>query len=638
MVLFIVSAGVEASGAIEYLKRFLFFRYKKGESLPLTLLRISIVLGIASAFLNNTPLVAIFIPVLDDFCKDNGLVPSKIMMPLSYSVILGGTLTLMGTSTNLVAIGLAEATIPGFSMGLFDMARIGLPVFIAGSLYIAVFTDVLLPERVKSSTLDVLDDPREFVVSVMVQEDSVIVGRTIEQADLRSLPGLFIVDIIRGEQSIPAPAPNTVICAGDQIVLAGDVDTVVAITRTRGLALVEDPQHHDLRKLRGDRLLVEAVVGNHTSLVGKTVRELDFRAHYEAAIIAVHRGGERVNQRIGDIVLRPGDALLLVTGPRFVNTFGGGSSVFVLVRLLSTYTAPTAFNYRALISAVTILTIIVVSAAASVSLCLLGFFAVAVMMFCKIVDADKARKAINLEVLIMIAAGFALSAALTNSGAAELIANGLIDATINAGNVALLTMFYIVAVVFNAVVTNNAAVAIMFPIALNIYNAGVLHIDTLIFVLMFAGSADFCTPIGYQTNLMVMAPGGYKFLDYTKFGFPLQVICGVFCIFVALNIDQWWVITLIIVAATVVLVGGTLLWKRFFILSPWGMLCEKVSFLHRFAPSKRSLPLESQAFDISMLDMDELPSSSEKGEKGEKGDPEEITRVASPDVPLQVVV
>ena len=619
MVLFMVSAGVQSAGALEYFRKIVFFRYTKGEFLGFTLMRVCVLLGVLSAFLSNTPIVAIFIPVLEEFCRKNEIIPSKVMLPLSYSVILGGTMTMMGSSSNFVALGLAQAANPDFTMGIFDMARIGLPVFLSGVIYIVMFADIILPERAVASTLNVVDNAREYIIAVTVDDDAAIVGKSIETAGLRHIPGLFIVDIIRCEESIPAPSPNTVLCAGDRLMLSGDLDKVTPLLRASGLTLVEDASHNDLRKLRGGRVLVEAVVGNHTSLVGKTVREVDFRAHFEAGIIAVHRGGERITGPIGDIVFRPGDALLLVTGPRFVNTFSNASSVFVMVRALGEYPA-TKFNYKAVIAIIIVIAIIAIAAALDMSICLLGFFGVAAMMMTRVISAERARSAINIEVMIMISAGFGLSTALTNSGAAELVANALISATMSAGPVALVTVFYLVAVVFNAIVTNNAAVAIMFPIALFIYQQGAVEFEVLVYVLMFAGSADFCTPIGYQTNLMVMAPGGYKFLDYTRFGFPLQVIAGFFCVLVSMNIDTWYIPFSIVLAFAVLCIVSVVAWRAFFVLTPLQLLLHCVPCFRLF-DKKNATKLEdsaSSSLSVSVVDLEEFQMEKMSSEEKEK--------------------
>jgi di/tricarboxylate transporter len=508
-----------------------------------------------SGFMNNTPLVAMMIPAVNDFAKSQRIAPSKLMIPLSYAAILGGTMTLIGTSTNLVVQsmlfkevakqervqrdgGTIEPKQKVAPLGMFTVSWVGVPAALIGGLYVVFAARYWLPDR--RPALSTTDDPKEYTVEMQVESDSPLVGKTIESAGLRHLPGLFLAEIDRDGNSMPAVSPRETLRSGDRLLFVGVVESIVELQRIRGLVPATEDVFH-LKAPRPQRCLIEAVVSNTCPLIGMTIRDSRFRSHYNAVVVAVARNGQRLHQKIGDIVLHAGDVLLVEAHPSFADQ-QRGSRDFFLVSKIEESTPP---RHELALVAVGLLAGMVIAVsgqdllgvAASVisplkplaesfpkiPMLLAAMVAAALMLLTRCVSIERARKSIDWEVLLAIAASFALGTALEKSGAAKLIADS--TATIAGGNAWLaLGLIYFVTLVVTELITNNAAAALMFPFALA--TAQKLDVSYLPFVIavMMAASAGFATPIGYQTNLMVYGPGGYRFSDYVKVGVPLDLL------------------------------------------------------------------------------------------------------------------
>ncbi|MCU0972178.1 MAG: SLC13 family permease, partial [Gammaproteobacteria bacterium] len=308
-VLYVVAAGLRETGAIGWVVQGVLGRPR---NLAAAQVRLMAPVTTMSAFMNNTPVVAMFLPAVVDWARQNRLPISKLLIPLSYAAILGGTCTLIGTSTNLVVNGLVtnQAGLPG--LGMFDITAVGLPSALIGMAYLILLGRWLLPDR--KPVMSDLDDPRRYTVEMMVEQGSPLAGKTIEEAGLRHLPGMYLVEVERGGEVLPAIAPHQRLRAHDRLVFAGVVESVVDLQRFRGLVPASD-QVFKLGVPRPERCLIEAVVSDSCPLVGKSIREGRFRNVYNAAVIAVARNNERIHAKIGDIVLRPGDTLLLEADP-----------------------------------------------------------------------------------------------------------------------------------------------------------------------------------------------------------------------------------------------------------------------------------------------------------------------------------
>lgn len=514
-VLFVVAAGLRQTGVLAYLVQRALGR---PGSPARAQARMIPPVFVGSALLNNTPLVAMLMPVVMDWCKIIRIPASKLLLPLSYIAILGGLCTLIGTSTNLVVNGLLIAEgLPG--LGIFDITWIGLPCALAGLGFLLVAGRALLPDR--SSDPVVPDDPREYTVEMLVARGGALAGKSIEAAGLRHLPGLYLMEIHRDGEILPVVDPSERLQAGDQLVFVGLVDSVIDLQRIPGL----EPATTQVFKLdahRATRCFAEAVVSRSCPLVGRTIREGRFRTRYNAVVLAVSRNGERIRARIGDIELRAGDALLLEALPSFVEQ-QRNSRDFYLVSRFDSAGPPT--SAQAPIAALVLVAMVALAATGVLSMLQAAVVAAAAVLLFRCCSEDTARRAIDWPLLLAIGASFGLGRALEQTGAAQAMADGLLA---HAGSHPWLALviIYLTATSLSELVTNNAAAVIVFPIAMaTAAELGVSHMP-FVMALMIAASASFATPLGYQTNLMVYGPGGYRVSDFLKIGLPMNLIVG----------------------------------------------------------------------------------------------------------------
>lgn len=522
-VLYVVSAAVRETGGVDWIALKMFGRPKSQLGAITRLMFPTMTL---SAFLNNTPLVAMLIPAVNDFSKRQKIPASKLMIPLSYAAILGGTCTLIGTSTNMVVDGLVKKTEGLEPLHMFDITWVGLPAAIIGGLFMVFAAHYLLPDR--SAGVSRQDDPREYTVEMQVETDSPLVGQTIELAGLRHLPSLYLAEIDRDGVAIPAVSPQEVLQGGDRLLFVGAVESVVELQRIRGLV----PATDDVFKLkapRTQRCLIEAVVSNTCPGIGKTIRESRFRSQYNAVVVAVARNGERLHQKIGDIELCAGDVLLVEAHPSFAEQNRNSRDFF----LVSQVEDSTVRRHDKSFLAIGLLVgMVILMSLNIIPTILVTLIAAGLMLVTRCISISGARKAVDWEVLVAIAASFALGESLEKTGAAKMIAN---VATNMAGGSPwwTLAMLYLVTLVVTELITNNAAAVLMFPFAMDMAeNLGVAPMPFIITVMM-AASAGFATPIGYQTNLMVYGPGGYRFSDYLRVGVPLDILIMIVTVILA---------------------------------------------------------------------------------------------------------
>jgi di/tricarboxylate transporter len=512
--LFIVAAGLRETGGMHLLTQRILGR---PQSLWKAQFRLIVPIAAMSAFLNNTPLVAMLLPVVGDWARRLRLSVSKLMIPLSYATILGGTCSLIGTSTNLVVSGLLARTTDLPSLGMFDIAWVGIPCAIVGLAYLLLTSRWLLPER--RPVFSVQDDAREYTVEMQVEAESPLVGQTIEQAGLRHLPGVYLMEIDRAGEVLAAVSPEERLCANDQLVFVGVVESVVDLQKMRGLAPATD-QVFKLAHPRLKRRLIEAVVSDSCPLVDKTIRDGRFRNIYNAVVIAVARNGERIHKKIGDIILRAGDTLLLEAHPSFVEQQRNSRDFFLVSQIQNS--APRRHE-RAWTAVAILVAMVSVVTIGWLSMLNAAMLAAGLMIITGCCPSAIARRSVDWQVLLVIAAAFGMEAALKKSGAASAIASTLLEL---AGPNPWLTLaiVYGITMLLTEVITNNAAAALMFPIAMATAASLGVHPMPFAIVLMMAASCSFSTPIGYQTNLMVYGPGGYRFSDYLRIGIPLNVL------------------------------------------------------------------------------------------------------------------
>ena len=523
--LFVVAAGMQNTGTIRWLASLLL---RSGSGIRSTLANLCIPTAFVSAFLNNTPIVAVLTPATIDFAKRQRYSPSKLLMPLCFATTLGGTLTLIGTSTNLVVAGLVESAINTagpdklnglHAIGFFEITPIGLPLAIIGIAYLIFAAPKLLPQRIP--VIEPLSDPRQYTARLEVAAGGPLDGRTIAEAKLRRLDGLFLVEIQRTGDSISAPGPDQRLLGNDTLVFAGAVEQIVALRSTPGLN--PDGEKKTSTNSRG-RLMIEAVISNSFPGLKSSIREFGFRARYDAAVIAVARNGERVTGRIGDIILQVGDTLLLEANESFLARNRSSRDFFLVSGLPSSDLRP----QRAIL-ALSILIAMIGAATYSGNMLAPALAAAVAMVVCGCLRAADARASIDISILLVIGAGLGLSNAVEASGLGASLGQFILG--LGAGSVlASLAAVYLVTVILTNLISNAAAAAIVFPLALA--TATQAHTDPMPFVLavLFAASAAFATPIGYQTNLMIYGPGGYRFSDFVRFGLPLNIIAFIITI------------------------------------------------------------------------------------------------------------
>ena len=473
-----------------------------------------------SAFLNNTPLVAIMMPYVHNWSKRNNIAPSKLLIPLSYAAILGGCATLIGTSTNLIVNGMVtdQLIIPGLEpLELFDFTLVGLPMIILGSGYLMLFGNKLLPSKQDAIT-DFSIKSREYMVEAQIKSNSRIIGKTIEEAGLRNLKGLYIVELSRGNQHLSAVSPLVILKEGDLLVFAGDTETVAEMINTDlGLGLTQV----GMFAKRSNTAVLEVVVSHNSTLVSKTVRQTGFRGKYEAAILAIHRNGERVSGKIGSVKLKAGDVLLLLAGDDFTKRSNDTNDFYLISRVREFRKLEL---YKSIILIGGLLAAVAISALGYISLFMALMILMIIIQILKIISPKDIPKSIDYNLAIIIVLSLALGTAMIKTGMADIIANFIIVVFKPFGAIGLLVGIFFITNLLASYITNKAAAAIIFPISVSAaINMG---LPTMPFVLIVAtaAAANFITPIGYQTNLMVYGPGGYAFKDYMKIGLPLTLI------------------------------------------------------------------------------------------------------------------
>jgi di/tricarboxylate transporter len=513
-VLYVVVTGLQQTGGLSWISHHVLGQ-PKGLNRALARLMLPVVL--LSSFLNNTPVVAMFIPVVQEWSRKLRLSPSKLMMPLSFAALFGGICTLIGTSTNLVVNGLLIDSTNSSGLGLWDITWVGVPCALAGMVYLLLCHQWLLPDR--KPAISSTEDPREYTVEMVVEPGGAIVNKTVEQAGLRNLPSLFLMEIQRGEEVLPAVNPKQHLQSNDRLVFVGALDSVVDLQRFRGLQPSTD-QVFKLNLPRTERSLVEAVVSNTCPLVGQTIRQGRFRTRYQAVVIAVARNGERLPGKIGDICLQAGDTLLVEAPPSFVEQRRGSRDFYLISGIpdsepLDHAKAPLAMGILILM--------VILASTGLLSMLNAANVAAILMLVTRCCSPDRAIRNIEWSVLVVIGAALGIGYGLEETGAATAIASTFIGSAGRNPWVAL-AIIHLITAAMTEMITNNAAAALMFPIALAVSKD--LGVSVLPFVIsvMIAASSSFMTPIGYQTNLMVYGPGGYRFGDFIRVGTPLTII------------------------------------------------------------------------------------------------------------------
>lgn len=514
--LYVVARAVEKTGALQPLLR---AAMGGRRSAGLALGRLLAPVATASAFLNNTPIVAVSTPQVTAWARRRGWSPSTFLMPLSFAAILGGMITVIGSSTTLVVSGLLEDHgLP--ALGMFEIAPLGLPVALVGVAYLVLASPRLLPRR-RVAFEEMEEHAREFFVQMEVVSGGPLDGATVEEGGLRHLEHVFLAEVQRrGSAEVVAPAgPGTHLSGGDILIFAGRADHVLDLQGHAGLRSTER-EHADPFTAAGHTYF-EVVVGSGSPLVGRTLREADFRRRYAAAVMGIHRAGEPVRSKLGNVDLRPGDTLLVLSDEEFRERWRDRPDFLLIAHRGG---LPPATVRQGWIVAAVLAGVVALAAAGVVPVLHAALVAALLLVATGVLTASEARRAVDLDVVLLIASAFGLAAAVETSGLAGRAAAGVLGVTAAWGPRGVVLGITVLTLALTELVTNNAAAVLVLPVALAAAAGVGLDPRVTALVVAVGASASFLTPIGYQTNTMVYGPGGYHFGDYARLGLPLTVL------------------------------------------------------------------------------------------------------------------
>lgn len=525
-ILFLVSEGIRQTGALNRFAHF--FLPKKRGSIPFMLPRVMLPVSVLSAFLNNTPIIIIFGPMVKKWAEKLNLSSQKFLIPLSYATIFGGMCTLIGTSTNLVVHGLMiDNGLNGFSM--FELGKIGVPVLVVGTLYVAIFGNWLLPgAKIKLNTPS--RNSREYFYDLIVTRGSSLIGLELKAGRIKELKNLVLHSVERDGKVIKPVGEGIIIQENDILLVAGKSDSLNVIIAMESVKL------RGVDELKGiipksELRQYEAVIAPRFPGIGQTITEFNLVEHYKAVVLAIHRNGERITTNLGHLRLKAGDSLVLLTDDKFIKNWGD-SKIFYLTSYIGEHKTNGGSLKRWL--ALIILLLMIAGAtfgkyfytprAISFDMFYFAALAAILMVWLKILPAQQYTKVVSWDILITIAMSLAISKAMQNSGAADALARTTINFSKSFGPLGVLAAVYLITTLFTEIITNNAAAALVFPIALSAANQMGIDPKPLFVAIAIAASASFSTPIGYQTNLIVQGIGNYKFTDYMKIGLPINIV------------------------------------------------------------------------------------------------------------------
>lgn len=518
LLLFIVASAIEKHGVIEGV----IYKLLGDNSSPrMALLKLLPPVGVSSGFLNNTPIVLALTPVVKDWALKRGFSPSKFLIPLSYITIIGGTLTLIGTSTNLIIHGLLISDgKEGYSF--FQLAPVGIVILIVGLIYLVTIGYKLLPTHL-GATEKIESETKEFLAEAEIGEDFEYCNHSVLDVTKHALKGIYIIEIIREKRPLPEVNAYTYVQAGDRIIFSATLESIGNIKDVKGLTLRTGSELtlDDLQT--DDTVLIEAVVSHRSILVGKTLKSSQFKTRYQAGVIAIHRNNKRINSKVGDIVLKPGDTLLLLANESFLDVNRYSDDFYIVTNL----TPPDKFirNKRQGLGVLLLLGVMISFVVLGILSMLKAMLVMVVILsLLKLITPRDVVTSVQFDVILLIGSAFGVGKAITNSGLASFVAEHIVDFAKPLGLIALLIALYIITNIFTELITNSAAAVIMYPIAIEVAEMMNVHYLGMVIAVTIAASSSFITPIGYQTNLIVYGPGGYKFTDYIKVGVPLSII------------------------------------------------------------------------------------------------------------------
>ncbi len=528
--MFILSAGLFKTGAVSFLGGFVSRVFKSG--FWVGIISVMVVVAVLSAFINNTPVIAIFLPILLGVARETGISASKILMPVSFASMFGGVCTLIGTSTNILVSSIAERNgLRAFTM--FEFAPLGLIMFGVGTAYMLLFGIRLIPERRGKGDLVEEFSLNEYLTEIVVSTESTSVDKMIKDAPLVHDLDLSILKIQRGERVISLPSARDHIRANDVLLVRCDIEKIRALQEESGVQFKPESKWGDENLSNEEFRLVEAIIDPNSDLVGSTLQRSFFREKYGGTVLAIRHGGRVLHEKLSDTVLRAGDLLLLeIKVSRLGNFKRSGDFIITSEMDVSEFRRGKAFFAVAIVAGVVVAA--TMGIAPIVVTALLGAIAL-ILTGC--ISVEEAYEAIEWKIIFLLAGVLSLGTALDASGAAGLLSSNMIAYVGVLGPIALVSAFYLVTSILTETMSNNATAALLAPIA--IATAQTMGVDATPFLMAitFAASASFMTPVGYQTNTMIYGPGQYKFIDFVKVGSPLNVM---FWILATILIPMIW--------------------------------------------------------------------------------------------------
>ncbi|NCT62056.1 MAG: SLC13 family permease [Microcystis aeruginosa G13-01] len=523
MAMFVLSAGITRTGVIQVIRdRLLVWGGKNPHQQVFVL---GALVGPISAFINNTAVVAIFLPIVEDWCKKQKISPSKLLIPLSYATVLAGMITVVGTSTNILASGISAKLGYG-EFSLFQFTALGLVTFLAGLIYLTIFAPKLLPDR-KSSTGEFLEDDygsKVYLSEVVITPRSNLIGQTLSQSGLQRKFNFDVLELIRNKIHLSQPLADKVLNAGDILIVHSSREELLKIKDERGLEIFADVkfQKEDIESAitTGEEKLAEVLILSNSRLIGTTLKDLKFRQRYNATVLAIRRGSELLQGRLGKIPLKFGD-LLLVQGPK--QSFIGLQTTRELL-VLEEKEIESLRQDKGIIALMITLLVIIIAAFDIQPILVTSLVGVVLMVITGCLKPGEVYGSIRWDIIFLLAGLIPLGTAMDNSGTTKWLADNLVAIGGNLSGFWILVFFYLITSVLTEILSNNAAVVLMIPVAVEVAKTLGLNPLAFMYAVTFAASNSYLTPIGYQTNTMVYAPGGYKFLDFTRLGAPLNLI------------------------------------------------------------------------------------------------------------------
>ena len=521
--LFVLSHALQKSGILEYMVIRLNKLTERSRFLGLFVFLISVAL--ASAFVNNTAIVAIFIPLTIRLAQKYNLSPSKLLMPLSYIAIIGGTLTLVGTSTNLLVNSIYVNSISSSPpLGMFEFAKFGLVMLVIGMAYLLIAVPFLIPSRTVTSSLTKSYHMGGYLTELKVSAESPLVGRTCKERAVNKNYDITVLDILRDGKLISNNIRDTFIHPEDILFVRGSLENFLRMKEVEKVTMLTDEKLTQDELIHDDNTLVECLITNQTDLVGKSLMEINFRRRFGSFILAIRREGEILRKKIAHVVLQAFDTLLIYGPIEKIKELSESGDFIVLGEIEATLQKHKYWW----VSVAVILGTVILAALGIVPILKGALIGAIFLLVIRVITANEAYQSINWQVIVLIAALIPLGIVIQKSGTAFWIGTVLNDIA-NAFNplvrpTIMLSLVYLVTIILTEMTSNAATAIIMTPIAISAAQQMGLDPRTFVFAVCFAASASFITPIGYQTNLMVYGPGGYKFTDYVRVGLPLAIV------------------------------------------------------------------------------------------------------------------